>query len=239
MNNKGFTLVEIIAAVGIGMVMLAAIYAGINSAQRSSAGIERKVTAQQDARAALELMAMEIRMASFNTDPTNNGIWLNPSDCSLSTSPTYRGIRNATSTSLTIETDVNESGSIGDGPNEIIAYNYNAVTQIVTRENKGKAPAPSGGCSTGGAWSFLGDTVANQRTVWVINNQNGIPVFRYFGRSGDEIFPGTTPSETPNIRTIEITLAVSTADIDPATGQRRRLIYSTRVTPRNHAITIQ
>ena len=103
-----------------------------------------------------------------------------------------------------------------------------------------------GGCTTGGAQPFLGDTTAEKKTVRVINDQNGnstydegtdIPVFRYFDSVGVEIFPGTTPAVIPTIRTIEITLAVETQEVDPTIKQRRRLVYSTRVTPRNHAIT--
>ena len=36
---------------------------------------------------------------------------------------------------------------------------------------------------------------------------------------------------------IDITLAVETENVDSDTNQRRRLIYSTSVIPRNHAIT--
>ena len=46
--------------------MLFAIGMAIESASRSSGGIERKVTAQQDVRGALEIMALEIKMASYN-----------------------------------------------------------------------------------------------------------------------------------------------------------------------------
>jgi type IV pilus assembly protein PilW len=62
----GFTLVEVLFAVVIGIILLGAIYAVVESGQRSSVSLERKVVAQQDARAALQMMAMEIRMASYN-----------------------------------------------------------------------------------------------------------------------------------------------------------------------------
>ena len=60
---KGFTLIELLITLVIAVILMMAIYGAINTAQRSTQGIERKVTAQQDARAAMELMAMEIRMA--------------------------------------------------------------------------------------------------------------------------------------------------------------------------------
>ncbi len=114
-------------------------------------------------------------------------------------------------------------------PNEVIRYNYDTANQYITRTVN---------CE-GGAQPFLGDTVAGgrPRTVRVINDTLGIPVFRYFDGTGTEIFP-TAADQTPvpNIRRIEIVLAVETEHADPDTGQRRRLIYSTSVIPRNHAI---
>jgi len=59
------------------MILLGSIYMAVNSAQRHSMGIERKVAAQQDVRPSLELMAMEIRMASFNPNFTT-GNWVTP-----------------------------------------------------------------------------------------------------------------------------------------------------------------
>jgi hypothetical protein len=50
-----------------------------------------------------------------------------------------------------------------------------------------------------------------------------------------EILPGTNPALIPDIRRIDITLVVDTEFVDPNTNQRRRMIYSTSVIPRNHA----
>jgi len=243
MKNRGFTLVEIIVAMAIGMIVLTAIYTGVNSAQRSSTGIERKVVAQQDVRSVLELMAMEIRMASYDRN-MDNTIWVTPSNCNgNSGNPTYRGIQEATPFSLTIEMDANDNGVIDNttnNPNETIKYIYqvinNSANQYISRSTNCGSPQP-----------FLGDTVTGQKTVRVINDQNGngvydagtdVPVFRYFNGAGAEIFPGTTPSTIPTIRTIEIALVVETEEVDPSTNQKRRMVYSTRVMPRNHAIAL-
>jgi hypothetical protein len=61
-------------------------------------------------------------------------------------------------------------------------------------------------------------------------------MFRYFDGLGNEIAAGTLPDSIPNIRRIEIILAVETEMVTPDTGTRRRMIYSTSVIPRNHAI---
>ncbi len=230
---KGFTLVELMIAVGVAMGLLTAVYMAVNSTQRHSTSIERKVTAQQDVKPALDLMAMEIGMVSYNPTAASS-LWVNPTGSCLgaTTNQSYRGIQEATTTSIVAEMDIGDSaGGDGDGmlgdPNEVIRYNYDAANQYITRET-----------NCGGGQPFLGDTVASgrPRTVLVINNTLGIPVFRYFDGTGAEIASTGLPAGIPNIRRIEIVLAVETEDIDVNTGERRRLIYSTSVIPRNHAI---
>ena len=242
-NTRGFTLIEILVATAVSMIMLIAIGMAIESAQRSTGGIERKVTAQQDVRSALQLMAMEIRMASYNPSlAVNADIWRN-TNCSFpAANPTYRGIQGATENSITVEMDIAGDPS-GDGngsltePNEIISYNYvmAGAERYITRET-----------NCGGAQPFLGDAVAsgNPRTVKVNNTDVGIPIFRYFDGSMVQLLftgPPTGPDQrvcmpgcTPDVRIIEITLAVETDEINPDTGLTRKMIYSTRETLRNN-----
>jgi prepilin-type N-terminal cleavage/methylation domain-containing protein len=228
MNDaKGYTLVEIMMAVAISLVLLGAIYAAVNSVQRSSAGLERKVTAQQDVRPALELMAMEIRMASFNPNFAS-GIWKSDADCaSAPVSQSYRGIQTATANSISVEMDIDGSSAVGDHSNEIITYSYDAANQYITRETN----------CTGGGQPFLGDTAASgrPRTVMVVNDPATTPLFRYYDGGLNPIAAADLPARIPDIRTIEITLVAQTAEIDPVTGLNRTLIYSTTVIPRNHA----
>ncbi|MDI9570798.1 MAG: prepilin-type N-terminal cleavage/methylation domain-containing protein [Pseudomonadota bacterium] len=233
-NVKGFSLAEVMVAMAIGMLMLMVVYTAVNMGQKSSAGIEGKVAAQQDARAALDLMAMELRMASYN--PTlAPSIWVNPTSCSgASASSTYRGITAATASSISVEMDLNGNGVIGDASNEIITYAYDPANGYITRST-----------NCGGAQPFLGDKAANEdkRTVLVVNDDAGAPVFRYYDGAfsgagvGTEIPAASLPGRIPDIRRIEITLVVDTHDQDPHTGSRRRLVYSTSVIPRNHAVT--
>jgi prepilin-type N-terminal cleavage/methylation domain-containing protein len=232
-NNNGFTLVEVLVALAIGTLMLMAIYSVVNSAQRSSAGIERKVIAQQDARSALELMAMEIRMASYNPSLTPN-VWLSTANCfSTATNQNYRGIQEATANALTIEMDIDNSASVGDHENEIIRYNYDLGNQYITRST-----------NCGAAQPFLGALAANEatKTVLVVNDIDNdgvytagadIPVFRYYNGSGTEI-PAPVTTSIPDIRRVEVTLVLDTVYVDPNTGVRKRIIYSTSVIPRNH-----
>ena len=235
-NNRGFTLPEVLVAMVVGMIILTAIYAAVISGQRSSGAIQRKVTTFQDARAALELMAAEIQMASYNPNLTT-GIWRAANACnSTSGSQTNRGIQAADPNFITIEMDIDGTGALMDHTDEIITYTYLGGANLsITRETN---------CL--GAQPFLGGALADGSiTTRVMNdiNMNGsfdggdIPVFRYFNGSGAEILPASLSTHIADIARIEIALVVETQDIDPDMHQRRRMIYSNSVIVRNHVIS--
>jgi prepilin-type N-terminal cleavage/methylation domain-containing protein len=229
-KHEGYTLVEMVISIAVGLVIILAIYAMVNMGQRSTVNVERKVAAHQDTRAALELMSLEIQMASFN--PTYaTGAWVAPGDCTPgSGNQNYGGIQVATESSITVESDVNENGVIGgtDNPNEVITYTYDSTNQYITRSTN---------CSGGGDQPFLGDLPSSgrPRAVRVINTA-AVPVFRYFNAQGTEITTAGLPAGIPNISRIDITLWVETENVDPNSGQSRRMVYSTSVIPRNHVI---
>ncbi len=237
---------------------MGAAYLAMTSGQQSSAGVERKVAAQQDVRGALQTMGLELSMASYNPNYVY-GIWHdlppfgNTVGCMASGNQAYKGIREATPSSITIEMDVGESNMIGDQHGEIIRYNYNADKQFISREtaNCNQTRAPSA------AFPFLGanPTSGKPRTVRVINNNpeapsrnmvNGhgaVALFRYYdGRTdglnpfGKEIYPGEDARLIPDIRRIDVTLAVETDEVDPSTKSRRQMTYMTSVAVRNHAL---
>ena len=243
----GFTLVELIHALFVGGLLMSAVYLMMISGQKSSAGIERKVAAQQDVRAARDIMAMEIGMASYNPFCAS-AIWVNPSTCTgASANPQYRGIQVAGPTAITVEMDIgspganpNQEDGIISAPNEIISYAYDDASQTITRS----ASRGLGDC--GSADPFLGggaSAVAGTKTVNLINdtagtnNGNGVAaIFRYYNSAGGEIYPGTDPSVIPDIRRIDIALAVQTENKDPGTNAYREMIYSTSVFVRNHVL---
>jgi prepilin-type N-terminal cleavage/methylation domain-containing protein len=223
-NSKGYTLIEMVISIAVGLVIIAAIYAAVNIGQRSTGNVERRVAAHQDARSALELMSLEIQMASYNSLYTPN-IWKDPVACTaVSGNQNYRGIQAATASSISVEADVNENGVVGSGSNEIITYTFDAANQYITRET-----------NCGGNLSFLGALPGNPRAVRVINTA-AVPVFRYYDAQGTEITTAGLPAGIPNIARIDITVWVETEDKDPDSGQRRQMIYSTNVIPRNHVI---
>lgn len=232
-GGSGFTLVECIIAVAVGMAILAAVYTAVWSGQRSTTGIDRKVTTGQDARAALEVMAMELRMASYNPNYSNvTNPWTDISSCNAGDA-TRRGIQNAAANTIQIQMDLNGNGSCGDAANEIIVYALDTANQRITRQTWTCSGAPA----TPGARSFLGGTTGEVKAVRVVNGDTATPLLRYFNSAGTDI-TSSLPGATGQIRRIEITLVVDSEDTDPSLGgsQRRRMIYSTGVVPRNHGI---
>ncbi len=249
-GEKGFTLIEIVIALAVSMVILSSIYMTVNSTQHHSSSIERRIVAQQDVKPALDIMAMELSMASYNPTFNETDLWVTVdyATCTASKiiqkddplSYSYRGIREATSDSIQVQMDTTGSGSDGNGilddSSEVVSYRYITASQLITRVTYN----PSGTVCPD-VQPFLGSTVTGQKTVRVINDTLGIPVFRYFDGQGNEIAESGTNlgGQIPNIRRIAIVLAVETEHIDVITGQRKRLIYSTNVIPRNHAIRFQ
>jgi prepilin-type N-terminal cleavage/methylation domain-containing protein len=244
MNRAGgFTLVELVMAVAVGLVLLAAVWTAVWSGQRSSAGIERKVTTNQDTRAILDMMAMEIRMASYNpTMETSSTFWPNPADCSTGVQ-IYKGIQLATESAITVAMNLDGDNLAagagaklcGNNEGEIVSYAYDAGNTRITRETitclSGTRTSTSGGPQT-----VLGP-VAGAQTVRVING--ALPVFRYYRANGTLLNPDGTPMAAaliPDIRRIEIVLLVESEAVDPSTGQKRQMAYSTSVIPRNHGI---
>ncbi len=231
-RSRGFTLVELVMAIAVGLVMLAAVMTAVWSGQRSSVGIERKVTTNQDARSALEIMASEIRMASFNPFYTVN-LWRVPGNCNVSGNQNWKGIQEATATALTIEMDLEPDGNCGNAAGEIIRYEYDAANLRLNRE----AITCVGGLRSPLApVSFLGPVAGHPEVRSVEVTNGALPVFRYFDGTGAEIAYASLPNDIPRIRRIEIALLVNSADVDPNTRQKAHMAYSTSVVPRNHAI---
>lgn len=229
MRNRGFSLVEVLIAMVVGAIIMAAVYGVMNMSQRSSSSIDRKTITQQDTRSILNLMAVEIRMASYN--PTMRPYtWSNAPtlvSCYVG-EESFRGIRIAKDSQIAVAMDITPGygdGEIGSSPNEYIIYTYNPGTKSVTRN-----------VSCGGAAALLGGTALYTN---VINAEAGVQMFRYFGATDNEITGSvdanpSADSGIPAIRRVLITLVVETKDPDLLTGQTKKMVYSTNVILRNH-----
>ena len=242
MKRNGFTLIELFVAMGVGAAIMAAVYTSMNIAQRSSVSVGRKIVTQQDVRAVLDLMAMEIRMASYNpvsSSATWNGMVLG--NCIGSnitfTDKLNKGILVATTTSIALAMDLDSSGAIGDAANEYIVYALNGVNAITRNVN------------CGGGNTILGNdpNAPQSNTTRVTNTATNTPLFQYFDKDNKNITATVTINNLPNndfsigipaIRRVRITIVADTQDVDSFSGRGRtkRMTYTTDILVKNHAL---
>lgn len=229
MNKKGFTLIEVLIAMVVGALIMAAVYGLMTVAQKTSSSLDRKVITQQDTRAVLDLMAMEIRMASYNAR-SEALIWAGNGTAAMPGIPTcwaapianaFKGIQVANANTLAFAMDLDSDGKFSSN-NEYIRYSYDGANTLTRATNCGPAQDILGGTAP-----F--SSVRNAAAV-----AGGIPMFRYFDAAGLEL---PAPINILAIRRILITIATETEQIDTNTKQPKRMVYSTNVIVRNHVLS--
>lgn len=219
---------ELMIAIAVSMIIMLAVYAVMEMAQKSSNAVVKKTITQQDARSVLDFMATEIRMASYN--PANTpATWTNasPLACMPTTAAApaaYKGIKSATGNGIAVAMDIDGSGVIGNASNEFIIYGYNGTNAITRNVNCGGNSVIMGGAGSG----------TNVR-----NAAAGIALFRYFDRLDNDITAAVTANQAliPNIRRILITIVADNEQADPGAAAARRMIHSTSVIVRNHVLS--
>ena len=114
-TNRGFTIVELLVAMVMGLVVLVAVLNILVSQNRTNAVQQEVAYAQQNVRAAMDLMVQEIRNAGY--DPENNG---------------FDAIQTATSNSIRVLSNISGDDEAGnpDDPNEDVTYTVNASNQL-------------------------------------------------------------------------------------------------------------
>ena len=127
-NEKGFTLVELLVYVSIMIVVLGALYSVLNTNTKSYSSQENRVQVTQDLRAALDLMATEIRMAGY--DPGVIGVVTFQDDSNNNYDTDGDSIR------FTMDRD--GDGSIANS--EDINYYLDGSSRILRREGGGTEP---------------------------------------------------------------------------------------------------
>lgn len=239
MNKKGFTLVEILIAMFVGLVIMAAVYGLMTFAQKTSSSLDRKVITQQDTRSVLDLMAMEIRMASYNMR-SEADLWLNSPTCwgiaVPAPDPYYgyvrKGILQANANQLAFVMDLDSDRQFTSN-NEYIRYSYDNMTNTLTRS------AMMNGGACGAAQDILGGTAPFTN---VRNATAGVKMFRYFNSANTDITNTVNNNNDkstgiPAIRRILITIVTETEQPDSNTHQPKRMVYSTSVIVRNHVLS--
>ena len=116
-NLEGFTLVELMVSMGIGMVILAAVTTTFMSQTRIYNAQEQINEMQQNARGVLDILSRELKMAGYK--PNGGG---------------FNGVTYST-TQLMVQADLNSDGAISTSStaNEQITYAFDNANEQITR----------------------------------------------------------------------------------------------------------
>ena len=121
--QKGFTLIELLAAMAISAIVLMALTTTFISQSRSYDAQDAINAMQQSARAAMDMITREVRMAGYNTNGTFNFVAI-PYDA----------------TQLRILANLNGDADT-NGANEDITYAYDSTNDQIDRTTGGTTEA--------------------------------------------------------------------------------------------------
>lgn len=124
-GNQGFTITELMVAITIFGVVMAAIYSSYLSQQEAFQVTEAVTEAQQNLRAGMYMLERDIRMAGF--DPTG--------------SKNFEFVSPLASTSITFSYDSDENGTAG--VTEYIRFQRDATRQTLQRCLGSGGPPPT------------------------------------------------------------------------------------------------
>ncbi len=131
-SPNGFTLIEMVVALGLSLVTVSAVYALYVTELKAQYVREDRLEMQQQARVVMDVMSREILMAGYDPRGVNR-------DTDLSND--FQGITYDPDR-LIIKADLNGNGLIAD-PNESITFFYDAKTHTL-RRNTGGGNQPFG-----------------------------------------------------------------------------------------------
>jgi len=201
-SRQGFTLVELLVAMVMGLVVLGAVLNIFIHQNRTNAVQQEVAYAQQNVRGAVSIMAREIRAAG--QDPQGGG---------------FTPVATATGTSIRIRADYsdpNSDGKIeGDGDaadlGEDVTYAVNGSSQLTKDDANDAQPA----CAI----------------VDFVNSLQFIYTFADGGTGVPDETDGDSTNDLADIRSVTVQLQVSTETPDPNTGQfrTRTLVNTVRI----------
>jgi type IV pilus assembly protein PilW len=212
-QQAGFTLLELIIAVGIFSIVLTAVYGLFNANLKTYASQEITMETTQDIRGVIALMVNEIRMAGC--DPTDAGGIGFIQDLGNSD-------YNTDGDSIHFTMDITDTlgtsppgppDGFVTGPDEDINYYLFTDTDGIQKLAR-----------RAGGTTLLTTPAANY-----ITNLS----FTYFNAAGTQLFPPLSLANISNIRTVGISITARTRKADPALGRFKSFTQTTRVRIRN------
>ena len=189
-KTHGFTLTEILVALGIGMVVLAAVTTTFISQTKIYNAQEQINEMEQNARGAIDVITRELKMAGYKP---NGG--------------TFDGVTYSAS-QLMIQADLDSSGTIStsSSTNEQITYAYDSASKQVTRKlGTGTAEVLADNI-TGFTFSYLNSSGATTTTSSSIRQVaisitaiTAKPDLNYSANNGYRIYQITATITPPNL----------------------------------------
>jgi type IV pilus assembly protein PilW len=118
-KTAGFTLVEMMVAIAIGMIVIAAVTGTFTAQTRQNKAEEEISQLHQNVRGALDLISRELMQAGFKTPGGS-----------------VTGLTYASTTQLFIQADIDSSGGIDTNNTsvEYITYDYDSANLRITRK---------------------------------------------------------------------------------------------------------
>jgi len=202
-SPKGFTLIELMIAMVVGLVLLAAVYSVFNLQNKELNKQEQIAVMQDSARMAMDMMSRDIMMAGYGP----------------STMARCTGTTTATNTPCLGITAAN-ANSISftmDGVNGTADGDYNDANENITYDLYTSSGVPVLGRKS--------TTSASKQPA--VENVSAL-AFTYLPATG------TTPTTNlADIRRVQISITIRTANVDPNTGNYLYYNLVSVVAPRN------
>ena len=189
-KQKGFSLTELLVAMAMVGIVMAAVYSTYKSQQDTYVAQEQVAEMQQNLRASLYQMARDLRMAGFNPQrsPNVGGFLTQLPDDGL-------GETTTDSTNIAFTIDENSNGAIDlDDNDEQIAYRLDNATNTLQRFRV-----------SDDTWHTVADNIDALDFVYLDGSRNAL---------NDMTTPVAT-ADLPNIRSIQVTMVARSGAVDP------------------------
>lgn len=209
-SPKGFTLIELMIAMAVGLVLLAAVYS-VFIVQNKELNKQEQIAVMQDnARMAMDMMTRDIMMAGYGPGTLTRCTGTTPTTAPASSPYSCLGIVSANAGFISFSADLNGNGVLTD-PGENLTF------------DRYQSPAGSGNYALG--------RTSNGTKSPVVDNVSAL-AFTYLPATGT-----TATTDLSLIRRVQISITTRTANVDPNTGNYLYYNLVSVVVPRNLGIS--